>query len=276
MRNLLVVLALFAFAMPSQAAHERQIIGGEQDHSLAEAGDCEHFFNTTFTSFPSEATEQEQREIELQSNDVLRVTASGEGGVSIRGWNKPHARLIVCRTAVAQTKTHARRVLDSVTVSHRSGEIATHGPAINDNQAWWANLILYVPRRTALDVNAGNGGIAMRNLSGNVNAHATSGGISVATSSGTFQIKTESGGITLDRVSGRVNALSRDGAIAFKAPKATAVRSIEARTSGEGQIICNINDNATWDASRKVVRIGDGYPEVRLATDATIMIDYIR
>lgn len=276
MRNLLVVLALFAFAMPSQAAYERQIIGGEQDHSLAEVGDCEHFFKTTFTSFPSEATEQEQSEFRLQTDDVLRVTASGEGGVSVRGWNKPHARLIVCRTAVAQTKTHARRVLDSVTVSHRAGEIATHGPAINDNQAWWANLILYVPRRTALELQAGNGGIAMRNLSGNVNAHATSGGISVATSSGTFQIKTESGGITLDRVTGRVNALSRDGAIAFKAPKTAAVRSIEARTSGEGQIICNISDNATWDASRKVVRIGDGYPEVRLATDATIMIDYIR
>jgi len=275
MRTLFAVLALLAFAMPSHAAYERQIIGGEQDHSLGAVGDCEHFFNTTFTSFPSTVSEQEQREFTLDDGEVLRVTASGEGGVSIRGWNKPHARLLVCRTAVAQTKTHARRVLDSITVSHRSGEIATHGPAINATQAWWANLILYVPRRTTLDVHAGNGGIAMRNLSGNVSAHATSGGISVATSSGRFRIETESGGITLDRVTGRVNALSRDGAIAFKAPK-TVVPSIEARAGSAGQIICSISDNATWDASRKVVRIGDGYPEVRLATDATIMIEHVR
>jgi DUF4097 and DUF4098 domain-containing protein YvlB len=124
-------------------------------------------------------------------------------------------------------------------------------------------------------VHAGNGGIAMRNLSGTVSAHATSGGISVATSSGRFRIETESGGITLDRVTGRVNALSRDGAIAFKAPR-TVVPSIEARAGSAGQIICSISDNATWDASRKVVRIGDGYPEVRLATDATIMIEHVR
>lgn len=273
-RALLAVLTMLALAVPALAANERQIIGGEQDHSLAAAGDCEHFFKTTFTTFPEEVNEQQEREFSIVDSS-LRVRASGESGVTIRGWNKPHARLIVCSTAVAQTKAQAKRVLDFIVVSNRDGEITTQGPAINDAQAWWANLILYVPRRTALDVTAGNGGIAMRNLSGNVSANATSGGISVATSSGRFRIETESGGITLDRVTGRVNALSRDGAIAFKAPK-TVVPTIEARAGGDGTIICNINDNATWDASRKVVRIGDGYPEVHLSTDATIMIDHVR
>lgn len=274
MRNALLILLLIAAAAPAVAA-ERQIIGGRQNHAVAEVGDCEHFFTTTFTSFPAEASEQEQREFSLAGVDQLRVVASNEGGVSIRGWNRPNAKLIVCRTAVAETKDHAQQVLDSIDVAHRDGEIAAKGPSFDSSHAWWANIILYVPRKAALDIQATNGGVALRNLSGKVSARTTTGGVSVASSSGTFKIETESGGITLDRVSGRVEAVSHDGAIALKVDDAR-VPTIEARTGGGGSIICNITSDATWDANRKVVRIGDGYPEVRLSTDSTIMIDRIR
>jgi hypothetical protein len=275
MNRVLVALALVAFTATLHAA-DRQIIGGEQDHSAAQAGDCDHFFTTTFTNFPAEANEQEQREISLQGVNELRVLASNEGGVSIRGWNKPNARLIVCRTAVAESKMHAQQVLDSISVTHRDGEIAAKGPSFDATQAWWANIILYVPRRAKLDVHAANGGVALRNLSGHVSAKTTTGGISVASSPGDFKVETESGGITLDRVSGRVEAISHAGAIALKVDEATDVPTIEARAGGTGSIICNLTDDATWDANRKTVRIGDGYPEVRLSTDSTIMIDRIR
>ena len=275
MRRFLAALAILALTAPLHAL-ERQIIGGEQDHSAAQAGDCDHFFTTTFTNFPAEANEQEQREISLDGLDQLRIIAGSEGGISVRGWNKPNARLIVCRTAVAESKVHAQQVLDSVSVTHREGEIAAKGPAFDEKQAWWANIILYVPRRTKLDIRAINGGVALRNLSGQVSAKTTNGGISVASSSGKFKIETESGGITLDRVSGRVDASSRAGAIALKVDDAADVPTIEARAGGGGSIICNLTNDATWDASRKTVRIGDGYPEVRLSTDSTIMIDRIR
>jgi len=274
MRRVFLVIA-FATLSAVPAFAERQIIGGEQDHSAAQVGDCDHFFTTTFTSFPAEANEQEQREISLTGVDQLHVVASNEGGVSIRGWNRPNARMIVCRTAVAQTKAHAQEVLDSVSVTHRDGEIAAKGPLFDGTQAWWANIILYVPRRAKLDIRAANGGVALRNLSGHVFAKSISGGISVASSPGDFNIETESGGITLDRVSGRVDAVSHAGAIALKVDDA-AKPTIEARAGGGGSIICNITDDAIWDANRKTVRIGDGYPEVRLSTDSTIMIDRIR
>jgi hypothetical protein len=275
MKRVLFLIAIFVMATASYAA-ERQIIGGEQDHSAAQAGDCDHFFTTTFTNFPAEANEQEQREISLAGVDHLRVLASNEGGVSIRGWNRPNARLVVCRTAVAETKEHAQQVLGSISVSHRDGEIAAKGPSFDATQAWWANIILYVPRRAKLDVRAANGGVALRNLSGRVSAKTTNGGISVASSSGDFKIETESGGITLDRVSGRVEAISRVGAIALKVDNDAQVPNIEARAGSAGSIICNLTGEATWDSTRRVVRIGDGYPEVRLSTDSTIMIDRIR
>ena len=274
MRNALLGFALIALAASTHAA-ERQIIGGTQNHAAAQAGDCDQFFTTTFTNFPAEASEQEQRDISMIGIDQLRVLASGEGGVSVRGWSQPNARLIVCRTAVAESKTHAQQVLGSIDVTHRDGEIATKGPTFDGTQAWWANIILYVPRRVALEVNASNGGVALRNLSGRVSAKTKNGGVSVASSTGDFKIETESGGITLNRVSGRVEAVSHVGAIALKVDD-KEVPTIEARAGGGGSIICNITNDATWDATRKTVRIGDGYPEVRLSTDSTIMIERIR
>lgn len=271
--------AAMLLPVASHAARQRQIIGAEQDH-LIEATDCDHFYRTTFTAFPAEMHDQEQREIALEDVDLVKVTASEEGGVSIRGWSKPFARLIVCRYSVAQTKTHATRVLDSINVSTLNGEIVARGPAIDATQAWWVNMILYVPRRASVDVTAANGGVAIRNMEGRVKAHATSGGISVAQSSGNYNISTESGGITLDRISGQIDAASHDGAIALKLVR-DDVANVEARTAEAGDILCHIEGCETglgiWAPSRKLLRLGASAPSIRLSTgDAPIIIDNVR
>jgi hypothetical protein len=263
-------LALALAAAPLPAA-PRQMIGGEQDHSLAAAGDCENFFATTFTSFGSHVQDQQQRELSLKGVGRILVTASREGAVSVRGWNRSTARLVVCRNAVANGSEEAKRLLEAVTVSSANGEISADGPAIDQSHVWWTNLILYVPRRASVEVRASNGGVAVRNMAGSVTAQTTNGGVSVAQSSGRYAIHTETGGITLDRVNGFVEAASRQGSIALKIAGG-AVPTIEARTSEPGQIICSLgpceSGAAQWAGERTGLRIGSGVPDIRLATGA--------
>ena len=272
MRSLLVLMAVLAFAAPAFA--ERQIIGSEQDHSLAtDGGDCASFFKTTFTNFPEQVSDREQREIPLTGIRQLRVVASAEGGVSVRGWNRPNARLIVCRHASAHTRAQSTRLLGAIAVTHSSGEIAASGPAAEPTQAWWVNMILYVPRRATLDVRAQNGGVAIRNMSGHVTAQATTGGISLAQSSGRYKISTNSGGITLERVSGSVEATSRDGAIALKLP-ASDTQTVVARIAEHGEILCTKRrcESEEWGADRRQLRIGTGVPDIRLLTSAAPIV----
>lgn len=275
MRVLLIaILAALPYATASGAAPSRQIVGSEQDHSVtAESSDCEHFYKTTFTSFHAQSKDQEQRELSLNGIDLLKVTASDEGGVAIRGWNRPFARLIVCRYAVAHTKAQANRVLGSITVSSANGEISASGPPIDTNQAWWVNMILYVPRRHTVDIRAASGGVAIRNMSGNVTAHATSGGISVVQSSGRYKISTNHGGITLDRVTGNIEATSHDGAIALKLPLPNE-QSVEAKIAEGGEILCTLRgcEGGQWGAGRRQLRIGAGNPDIRLSTVAAPII----
>jgi len=276
MRALAFALAAFVvLASPAHAALDHQIIGGEQDHSLPATGDCDHFYKTTFTSFESQVHDQEQRELPLEDVERIQVTTVQEGGLSVRGWNRSSARLIVCRYAVANSRQHAMRVLGSISVASRNGEIAAYGPEIDATQAWWVNMILYVPRHANIDIEAANGGVALRNLSGRVTAHSTTGGISVAQSTGHYKLNTESGGITLDRVTGFVDATSRDGGIALKVAGETP--TIEARTADAGHILCTLKGCdeklASWAANRTQLRIGEGVPDIRLATNgASILI----
>lgn len=264
----LSALLLLGAAFPAHAA--RQIIGSEQDHSLAgNKGDCESFYTMTFSSFRAQMHDREQREIPLAGVDELRVTASSEGGVSIRGWSRPYARLVVCRYAVAHTKEQATRLLAAIDVSASRGEVVATGPAFDANQAWWANITLYVPRRAAVSVQAENGGVAIRNMSGRVSARSTRGGISVARSSGRYKVTTASGGITLERVTGSVDASSQNGAIALKLD-ARDVATIEARVTGESEIHCTLRNcgdgRGVWGTDRKALRIGEGVPDIRLST----------
>src|SRR4028119_372102 len=89
---LLTTLLVLGTAAPAFAS--RQIIGSEQDHSLAtgNAGDCQSFYSMTFTTFRAQLHDREQREIPLTGIDQLRVTARSEGGGSARGGNRAHAR----------------------------------------------------------------------------------------------------------------------------------------------------------------------------------------
>jgi hypothetical protein len=270
------IAAMLMIATTSRAALDRQMIGAEQDHSLAEAGDCEHFYKTTYTSFPAQVHDQEQREIVLSSGGRLRIVAGQEGGVSIHGWSKPFARLIICRYAVAHNRQQATRVLDAIQVSSDEIEIAAAGPPIDENRVWWVNMILYVPKRLTIDVRATGGGVAIRNMGGSVTAHATTGGISVAQSSGRYRISTETGGITLERISGDVEATSRGGAIALKLPAAD-LPTIEARTAEVGNILCMLDgcesQLGAWTPDHRTLRIGHGNPRIRLSSSgASILI----
>jgi DUF4097 and DUF4098 domain-containing protein YvlB len=273
--SLIAAIALLS-AASVQGAPSRQIIGVEQDHSLAGAtSDCEHFFRTTFTSFSAQVHEREQRDIPAPRGQQLRVIARHEGGVSIRGWNRPQARLVACSYAAALTRPQATTLLESLTISETGGEIVVDGPAIDETRAWWVNLILYVPKQASVEVTAANGGIAVRDMGGQVNARATSGGISIANSTGRYRVTTDSGGITLDHVDGTVEATSKDGTIAVKLPPEN-YPTVEAKTAGGGHILCNLKGcegrAAIWGAGGHLLRIGTGIPGIRVSTGAPIII----
>ena len=277
-----VGIALLSF-LPLAAATNvprRPLIVSSQDHSLVEAVDCEHFHTQNLTSLPSSAQAEERRDVALNADQPLKIRAMNEGGVSVRGWDRPFARLTVCKSAMAMTDQQAKTMLESINVSVRDGEIVAIGPNADQTQTWWAHMILQVPKTASLDVSSANGGIAIRNMTGRVSARATNGGISIASCGGETHLETENGGISIDKMSGSVNAVTQNGPISLKL-RDVAVPNLEAITDEEGEIVCNLKgcaDNlGNWTPNRKHLRIGSTAPQIRLTSySSDIMIDHVR
>lgn len=270
-------LAATAFAAPAMAVSQRPLIVTSADHSLVDAEDCEHFHTQNFTSFPAKAHGEEQHDLTLSGIDLLKVRASEEGGISIRGWDKPTARLTVCKYAMALSEVAAQRALGNVAVSIRNGEIHSSGPEISANQVWWVHMILRVPKGASLDVASSNGGIAIRNMSGKVTAQSTNGGISLASCAGENKISTENGGISIEKITGRLEANTHNGPISLKL-RDSVIPALEARTDETGEILCRKCESATWAQNGKYLRLGGAaQPSIRLTTGgAAIVIEQVR
>jgi len=189
----------------------RAFIATTQDRGGVES--CEHFHTTSFTTLGAQVHGEERRLLSISSQGRLSVTASQAGGISIRGWNRPEARLTVCKFAAAATLTEARNVLGSVSVTAaHDGRISPRGPALTADRAWWVHMILEVPRATALELAAANGGIAVRNMIGRIQAQTTNGRISLASCIGEPHLQTEGGGILVDHAGGNAEMQEASGA----------------------------------------------------------------
>jgi hypothetical protein len=265
-------------AASAEARNQRQLIMMSEDHSLSSADDCEHFHTQNVTSYPATAHDEEERNVPLAGVEQLKVRTSEQGGISVRGWDRPVARLTVCKYAVGLTQPQADRSLLNVNVSVRNGEIAASGPAIDHDNVWWVHMILRVPRSANVDVLSANGGIAIRNMMGRVTARATNGGILLASCSGENRVSTGNGGISLDKVSGHTEATALNGPIALKLHRELPMPSIEAQVDDDGHIVCNVKGcESALAAGGKRLRIGSAAPSIRLSTGrAPITIEQVR
>jgi hypothetical protein len=281
-RAALIVLGTLAVAIGASAATpQRPLIVTSQDHSLVDADDCDHFHTSNLSSLPSLARSEEERSVPLANVKTLRVRTSHGGGVSIKGWNRPFARLTVCKSAVALSDEQARRALREISVAVKGGEVVANGPASTESQTWWVHMILRVPRNKNLDIAAANGGIAIRNMSATVTARSTNGGISLASCDGSNRLETENGGISLDKITGRVDAVAQNGPISLRL-RDLPLPGIEATTTEEGEIVCNLKGCAgtlgDWAPDRKRLRLGGTLPpSIRLTSySSDIMIEQVR
>lgn len=275
MRRSLLVAATIVLAVSASASTQRPLIITQQDHSFVESDDCSTFYTQNTTSLPAHAERQEQRRISLAGIDLLHVRTSNAGGVSVRGWDLPFARLTVCKYAFALNEPQAERALANVAVLVRPGEIIASGPSLTETQTWWVHMILRVPRSANVDVAAANGGIAVRNMTGRITARATNGGISLASCAGDNRVETENGGISLDKISGRIDATTQNGPISLRL-RDVAVPALEARTDDE--IVCKLKVcSDAWTTDHKRLRIGSASPHIRLTTNsAPILIEQVR
>jgi DUF4097 and DUF4098 domain-containing protein YvlB len=143
----------------------------------------------------------EVREETVNNTRVIDVDARGNGGVAVRGWDRPdvhvRARIVVYADNDAETK----QIASEIKLVTTGGRIRIDGPARERNgwrdRGWSASFELEVPRDSELMVGATNGGVSVRDVRGRMDLRTVNGGITLDDVSGEIRGETTNGGVDI-------------------------------------------------------------------------------
>jgi hypothetical protein len=138
---------------------------------------------------------------------VMRMPASS--GLYVTGTDRRDVSIRACKAA------RLAEDLSRISVSlGPDGQVSTSGP---ENGDWLVYLLVEAPRGTAVDVEASNGPIALRGLSGAVRARTSNGPLSLKELSGHVEARAKNGPISVASCSGELDAEAANGPISLKA-----------------------------------------------------------
>lgn len=279
MRRLTLVLGI-TFLAASALAHGPDMTVHNDE---ARFGDC----SSNRVSFDGQRADIERQEIPAAGLRGLRVR-NGNGAISVRGGNA--WSIVACKAA---EDAAALRAID---VRLSGNELSASGPR-GDDSDWTVFYYITAPRGADLEVDATNGPVSLRdlsgtttvrakngplslrNLSGRVDAQTANGPVSVTGGSGDMKISATNGPLSVklegNAWTGTLEASTQNGPLTVKLPR--SYRSgVRVEAHGRGPVSCRAegcgSDSRTrtrsehWDDEPRTYTFGSGPQNVRLST----------
>lgn len=290
MKRLLWALALtlvFGAFLAAQTRHKHRHDWGNNISINTDAevpGDaCDDHFNVSFGDQDVFTAEEARTLTPAQFAGGISFHAPQNGGALVRGWDKNEVMIKVCKAVAAGSGGDAKGALDAIKLRMDGNRISIDGPPTSEfGSQWVAHFLVNVPRNIKLALDAHNGPIHLRDITGNITAEtvngpvhlyrcsgditaeATNGPISVQRSSGNIRIRTQNGPLDI-QLSGTewsgqgLDASAQNGPIKLRIP--TNYRSgVEVTSRGYSPFHCDSDACAgatrDWDDRNKSVRLG--------------------
>lgn len=124
------------------------------------------------------------------------VDASPDGGIEVRGWDRPEVSLRAKVMAMAPTAAEASELAGQVQID-TAGPIHARGPRGTRRSHFWVSYKLSVPRPASLVLRSVNGGVSVREVAGAVEFETTNGGVRLDALGGRVRGRTTNGGLEI-------------------------------------------------------------------------------
>jgi DUF4097 and DUF4098 domain-containing protein YvlB len=240
--------------------------------------------------YQSEARAEEEKVVPKQP---LKITASRNGGIHVKQWDRNEIGIKICKAALARTDAEAQRMVNAIRLSVQGNDVNVNGPDYQDDGGNWSSVILIrVPAGAQLDLSAHNGGISFRKVNVNATARTVNGGIALNEATGKLDVEAQNGGVSVTDCNGDIKVNVQNGGVALKLASTWKGAGLEARTHNGGlsvevprdfrsalevsgsrhsPIVCNgdVCDRGqrTWNNDDdRILRIGAGDPVIRTST----------
>ncbi len=117
------------------------------------------------------------------------------GGISVKGWDRSEIRIVAKVETTANTMKRAEAIAEAVDI-HTKGVIETSEPSkLGKRESISVSYRIYVPTQANLKLTTHNGGISIREVSGDIQFAALNGGVSLERLAGDVKGKTTNGGL---------------------------------------------------------------------------------
>ncbi len=278
--------ALIAFSSAIDAQNRRTgrstSINVDDDRPVTSCGDI----RVTYDRRPAMT---EENEVTLAAAQVSTLQAQlTNSGMYVSGWDRSDYSIKTCKSVPADD-ADAAGTLRQITTTTANGRIAVNGPSDHE---WTANLVIMVPRLSAMTLETRNGPMQLRDLAGNIHLKAANGPISLKNVGGSVEATTTNGPISLTGGSGdqRVSATNgpihvglsgsrwdgpglqvttSNGPLSISIPDSYN-SGVQIETSTRAPVNCKaaLCGNALRTAnSPGLIRLGNGDPVVRVSTN---------
>ena len=216
----------------------------------------------------------EIKEQTLLPGGVISVDGRRNGGVQIKGWDRNEVLVRSQIQTAAPTVAEAEQLANEIRVDTSGFHIRAEGPEERDDLHWFVSYEIFVPRRSDLSLQAGNGGISVGDVHGRIDFKTTNGGVNLVRVGGAVRGNTTNGGVNvvLDGVrwdGEMLDVKTTNGGVNLLVPENYSAH-LETGTVN-GNISVNIQLNvALTDRVRRPkeinVDLGSGGPTVRAMT----------
>lgn len=268
-----VLLSVTAVAVPAQRDRNRdRDRDRDRQFGLSQSEWCRQDRRADFC---------EVREETLRNQSVIDLDARGNGGVSIRGWNRSDVQMRARITVWDDSRDAAAQVAKNIEISTTGGRIRADGPRSRrdrrgrdwdaDNRRWTVAYELQVPRKSDVRIDATNGGIVVEDVSGRIDAHTVNGGIVLDEVNGDIRGETVNGGLRVELANEKWDGPGLDlktinGGVSLAVPTGFS-GELDARTSNGGIAVdFPITVSGLLNNRRQISgTIGSGGSKIRLA-----------
>ena len=141
----------------------------------------------------------EVRDFTVAAAGVLTVDAEPNGGIEVEGGPRNNVLVRAKVSAEADTPERARQIADSVNVTATASNVSATGPnGLGRREQWHVSYRVAVPTVASLSLKSTNGGIAIRDVDGDVEFKTVNGGVKLVNMAGDVKGRTSNGGVDVD------------------------------------------------------------------------------
>lgn len=212
----------------------------------------------------------EIRERTFPAGARLDVDAEPNGGIRVHGADRSDVRMIARIETSAGSDADAKALASQVRVEVGDGRVHAEGPSQHRRSNWSVSYELWVPRRSNLALQSLNGGVAIDDVDGTIQARSTNGGISLYHVSGDVHGETSNGGVHAaldgDRWRGAgLDLETTNGGVTLDIPRGYSARLETGTTNGGFHIDFPITVQGTL-GRHLTTQLGSGGAPIRAVT----------